>query len=101
MSTVCTTTLLGRLVDLDVFDDQVASIKTFGIGVRLCVFEEAEEKLGGFLGPPRFGDTEVFACSGSNISTTLSRYRYSSQTPPTILLKNHVLSTSYFQTMHL
>ena len=61
MSTVCTTTLLRRLVDLDVFDDQVASVETFGVGVCFCVLEEAEEELGGFLGPAGFGDTEVLA----------------------------------------
>ncbi len=33
MSTIGTTTLLRRLIDLDVFDDQVSGIETFGVGV--------------------------------------------------------------------
>ena len=46
MSTVCTTALLRSLVDLDVLDDQVAGVETFGVGVGFCVFEEAEEEFG-------------------------------------------------------
>ena len=33
VSTVGTTALLGRLIDLDVLDDQVASVEAFGVGV--------------------------------------------------------------------
>ena len=33
MSTVCTTALLGRLIDLNVLDDQVASVEAFGVCV--------------------------------------------------------------------
>ena len=62
MSTICTTTLLGRLVDLDTFHDQVSGVETFGVGVCFCVFEQAEEEFGGFFGPARFGDAELFSC---------------------------------------
>lgn len=33
MSTVCTTALLGCLIDLDMLDDQVAGIEAFGVCV--------------------------------------------------------------------
>jgi len=33
MSTIGTTTLLRRLIDLDVFDDQVTGIEALGVGV--------------------------------------------------------------------
>ena len=32
--------LLGRLVDLNVFDDQVARVQALGVGVGFGVFEE-------------------------------------------------------------
>lgn len=63
MSTVCTTTLLGRLVHLDVLDDQVSGVEALGVGVGFCVLEEAEEEFGGLFGPAGFGDAELFACS--------------------------------------
>jgi hypothetical protein len=46
------------LVDLDVFDDQVAGIETLGIGVGLGVTEKSKEELGGLYGPAGTGDTE-------------------------------------------
>lgn len=61
MGTICTTTLLGRLVDLDVLDDQVAGVQALGIGVCFCVLEESEEVFGGLDGPAGTGDTELFA----------------------------------------
>lgn len=33
MGTISTTTLLRRLIDLDVLDDQVARVEAFGVGV--------------------------------------------------------------------
>ena len=68
MGTVCTTTLLGCLVDLDMLDDQVSGIEAFGIGVCFCVFEEAEEEFRGFFGPARFGDAELFSCRNCEVS---------------------------------
>jgi len=54
MGTVSSTALLGRLVDLNVLDDQIAGVKTFGVGVGFCVFEEAEEEFRGLFGPTCF-----------------------------------------------
>ena len=71
MRTVCTTTLLGRLVDLDVLDDQVAGVETLGVGVGFGVLEEREEEGGGFLGPARAGDAELFACEAGLSATTV------------------------------
>ncbi len=39
MSTVCTSPLLGCLVDLNVLDDQITGIETFGVGVGFGVVE--------------------------------------------------------------
>lgn len=63
MSTVCSSTLLGGLVDLDVLDDQVAGVQTLGISVGLSVLEQAEEELGGLGGPSCAGDTELLSCT--------------------------------------
>jgi hypothetical protein len=61
VSTICASPLLGRLVDLNVLDDQVAGIQALGIRVRLSVLEERQEELGGLDGPASLGDTEVLA----------------------------------------
>ena len=68
MSTVRTPSLLGRLVDLDMLDDQIAGIQTLSIRVRLSVLEQAEKELGALDGPAGFGDTELFACDSPTIS---------------------------------
>ena len=62
MSSICPPPLLRRLVDLDVFDDQIACVQAFGVCIRFCVLEEAEEEFGAFLWPAGFGDAELFAC---------------------------------------
>jgi hypothetical protein len=62
MRTVRATTLLGRLVDLDVLDDQVAGVQALGVGVCFGVLEEREQECGGLLGPAGAGDAELFAC---------------------------------------
>ena len=62
MSTVCSSSLLGGLVDLDVLNDQVAGIETLGVGVCLSVLEETEKELGGLDWPSGSGDTECLAC---------------------------------------
>ena len=62
MGTVRASPLLGGLVDLDVLDDQVASIETLGVGVGLSVLEQTEKELGGLDGPAGLGDTELLAC---------------------------------------
>lgn len=61
MGTVCAAALLGGLVDLDVLDNQVAGVKTLGVGVGLGVLEEREDELGRLDGPAGLGDTELLA----------------------------------------
>lgn len=62
VSTVCASSLLRGLVDLDVLDDQVAGVEAFGVGVGFGVAEETEEEFGRLDGPASFGDTECLAC---------------------------------------
>ena len=61
VSAVSAAALLGGLVDLDVLDNEVASVKTLGIGVGLSVLEETEKELGGLGGPAGAGNTELLA----------------------------------------
>ena len=73
MSTVCATALLGGLVDLDVLDNEVASVEALGIGVGLGVLEETEEELGRLDGPAGTGDTELLAyCSMKSAQPNVS-----------------------------
>ena len=69
MSTISTTTLLRRLINLDMLDDQIAGIEALCVGVGFCVFEQAEEEFGGLLGPARFRDAELFSCELNVVST--------------------------------
>lgn len=62
MCAICPTSLLRRLVHLDVLDDQIPRIQTLGVGIGFCILEQTEEELGGFDGPAGFGDAELFAC---------------------------------------
>jgi hypothetical protein len=68
---VCAAALLGGLVDLDVLDNQVASVETLGIGVGLGVLEQAEEELSRLDGPAGTGDTEGLACCTKTISALI------------------------------
>ena len=61
MSTVCASALLWCLVDLDVLDNEVASVEALGIGVGLGVLEETEKELGRLNWPAGAGDTELLA----------------------------------------
>lgn len=61
MGTVCPSSLLGGLVDLDVLDNKGTGVETLGISIGLSVLEETEEELGGLLGPSSLGDTELLA----------------------------------------
>lgn len=61
MGSVCSSTLLWCLVDLDVLDDQVTGIETLGICVGFGVLEETQKELGGLDWPSGAGDTELFA----------------------------------------
>ena len=62
MSTVCSSSLLGCLVHLDVLDHQVTGVEAFCVGVGFGVAKEVEEEFGGFDGVTGAGDTECFAC---------------------------------------
>ena len=62
MSTVRPTPLLGRLVDLNVLDNQVAGVETLGVGVGLGVLEQAEQELSALDGPAGLADAELLAC---------------------------------------
>ena len=62
MSAVGTSALVGGLVDLDVLDDEVAGVKTLGIGVGLSVLEQRKEELGGLDGPAGLANAELLAC---------------------------------------
>lgn len=61
VSTVSASAALRSLVDLDVLDNKVASVKTLGVGVGLGVLQEVNEELGGLLGPAGLADTELLA----------------------------------------
>jgi hypothetical protein len=61
VGTVRPSALLGGLVDLDVLDNQGASVEALGIGVGLSILKEVEEVLGGLDGPAGSGDTELLA----------------------------------------
>lgn len=63
VGTVCSSTLLWCLVDLDVLDNKVAGVKTLAISVGLGVLEETEKELGGLDWPSGAGDTELLACN--------------------------------------
>ncbi len=62
VSTVCASPLLGSLVDLDVLDDEIAGVETFGVGVGFGIAEKTKEEFGGLDGPACARDTELFAC---------------------------------------
>ena len=61
MSTICSSTLLGCLVDLDVLDNEVSGIKTLGIRICLCILEETEEEFGRLDGPSCARYTELLS----------------------------------------
>lgn len=61
MGTVCPSSLLGSLVDLDVLDDESTSVEALSVGVGLSVLQETEQELGGLNGPSSLGDTELLA----------------------------------------
>ena len=68
MRSVCSTSLFRRLVDLDVLDNQVASVKAFHIGVGLGVLEKSEEEFSGFDWMTGPSNAELFACGVRDIS---------------------------------
>ena len=62
VSTVCSATLLGCLVDLDVLDKEVTSIETFCVGIGFGVLEESKEEFGRFDWESSTRDTELLSC---------------------------------------
>jgi hypothetical protein len=66
MSTVCSSTLLRSLVDLDVFNDQVAGIQAFGISIGLGVLEKTKEEFGRLDRPSCTRDAELLSCKNSH-----------------------------------
>ena len=61
VSAVCSATLFRCLVDLDVLDNKISSVKTLGVRIGFGVLQEREEVLGRLDGPAGTGDTELFA----------------------------------------
>jgi hypothetical protein len=61
VSTVCASSLLWCLVNLDVLDDEVRGIEALGVGVGFGVLEETEKELGGLDWPAGTGDTHLLA----------------------------------------
>jgi hypothetical protein len=49
------------LVDLDVLDDEIACIESFGIGVGFGIPQETKQKFCRFYGPSGTGNTELLA----------------------------------------
>lgn len=100
VSTVCSSSLLGRLVHLDVLDHQVTRVETFCVGVGFGVAEEVQEEFGGFDGVPGPGDTECFACAyarqyGSCVGCLCSRvFRLLIATPSRLGCSCHTLCAS-------
>lgn len=88
VGTVCAAALLRGLVDLDVLDDQIAGIKTLGIGIGLSVPQEIEEELGGLDGPPGLGDTELLSLCASSGRASITPHGHG------LLLLSHILEVS-------
>jgi hypothetical protein len=59
--TVCASTLLWCLVDLNVLYDKVAGIEALSICVCLGVLEETKKELGGLDRPAGASNTELLA----------------------------------------
>lgn len=72
VGTVCPSSLLGGLVDLDTLDDQVSRVQTLGIGVGLGVLEQAEQELGRLDGPAGARDAKLLACEEYRVSALLN-----------------------------
>lgn len=79
--TISASPLLGSLVDLDVLDDEVAGVKTLGVGVGLGVLEEIGEEFGGLDGPAGLGNTELFACCSHLLANVQGNWQTPSKIP--------------------
>jgi len=74
MGTVCPSSLLRSLVDLDVGDDELFGIETLRVGVGFSVLEETEEEFGRLLWPTTKSRTEMFGLSRSSSATVESSH---------------------------
>lgn len=63
--------LLWCLVDLNVLDDQVAGVQTFGVGIGFRVFEEGEEKFSRFDWMACARDTKLLSYRHNHVSTPI------------------------------
>jgi len=66
VGTVCASSLLWCLVDLDVGDNKVGGVETLDVGVGNSVLEETEKELGGLLWPATLGGTELLSLGSSS-----------------------------------
>ena len=97
--TVRPTTLLGRLVHLNMLHNEVRRIKPFSISVGFRVLQQINKVGRGFHRPARFGDAEFFA-----YCVVLAHpHLYNSNPPPCLCLNGTkkdliylVLSVPYF-----
>ena len=67
MGTVCASSLLWCLVDLDVLDDEVGGIEALSVGIGFGVLEETKEELGGLDWPAGTGDAHLLAWKDSTL----------------------------------
>lgn len=82
VGTVGPAALLGGLVDLDVLDNQVASVKALRVGVGLGVLQQLEEEFGRLDGPPGTGHTPLLAClSTRQPSESFQAHKFPNCTP--------------------
>jgi hypothetical protein len=65
VSSVCSSTLLRCLVDLNVLDNQIAGVQAFGVGIGFSVLQERQEEFGGFDWVACSRDTKLFSCVGT------------------------------------
>jgi len=71
VGSVCSSSLLGCLVDLDVLDQQVVGVETLSIGVGFSVLEETKEEFGGLDWMSGFRNAKGLACIPSVLATML------------------------------
>jgi hypothetical protein len=92
MGTVCASSLLWCLVDLDVLDDEVGCVEALGVGIRFGVLEETEEELSGLNWPAGTGDAHLLAWEFYMSVLPLLIYVYAHppvlKVPSTIMIPN-------------
>lgn len=70
MGTVCSSSLLWSLVDLDVLDDKCLLVKTLGVCIAFGVLQQAEQKGGTLFGPSALSDTP-YLCLGASSNSSV------------------------------